>query len=305
MADVTESTRNARPSQLLRPEGQGGAAPPIWDHDAEIRQIRLLWARQKREDSVSGVHGANLDYAAAHIEHDIPLRRRLRVLDQITPHLRGRVFEWGCQQGIDSCVYRMRLGDSVELHGADLYAPGPFHVFHEFSQLHYKHLEHPVFMPFPDGFFDVITSNGVLEHVDDDATSLFEIFRILRPGGTFLITCLPHRFSYTEALQRSLKHNAHDRLYTIRSTTELLHAAGFQVDSSGFAFVLPTMLYGFPEWLQRAFNRLDRPLDRLNALLERHTPLRFLASNLWLLARKPEPRTPPDPEESPQPCHFL
>jgi SAM-dependent methyltransferase len=287
MADVSESTRTARPSHLLRPEGQGGASLPSWDHDAEIRQIRALWERQKREDSVSGVHGANLDYAAAHIEHDIPLRRRLRVLDQITPLLHGRVFEWGCQHAIDSCVYRMRLGRAVELHGADLYEPGPFHVFHDFSRLQYKHLEHPVFMPYPDGFFDVITSNGVLEHVADDATSLYEVARILRPGGLFVITCLPHRFSYTEALQRLLGHNAHDRLYTISSTAELLTPPGFVVESAGFAFVLPTMLYGFPSWLQRSFNRLDRPLDRLNAVLERRPPLKHLASNLWLVARKP------------------
>jgi SAM-dependent methyltransferase len=286
MADLSESTRTTRPSSSFRPEG------PVdprrgWDHDAEIRTLRTLWERQKREDSVSGVYGANLDYAAAHIEHDIPLRRRLRVLDQITPMLQGRVFEWGCQHAIDSCVYRLRLGDALELHGADLYAPGPFHVFHEFSGLHYKQLDHPVFLPYPDGFFDVVTSNGVLEHVDDDGTSLYELFRVLRPGGTFVITCLPNRLSYTEALQRLLGHNAHDRLYSIRSATELLGPRGFEVVDAGLSFVLPTMLYGFPRPVQRAFNRLDRPLYRLNAALERLWPLKLLASNLWLVARKP------------------
>ena len=291
MADVSESPHivraaKARPSGVHTPETRVPSSTR-WDHDAEIEAIRALWERQKREDSVSGVHGANLDYAAAHIEHDVPLRRRLRVLDQIAPYLHGRVFEWGCQHGIDSCIYRLRFGNKLELHGADLYAPGAFHVFHQFSRLQYKQLEHPVFMPYPDGFFDVITSNGVLEHVADDATSLYEVFRILRPGGTFLITCLPNRFSYTEAIQRLLKHNAHDRLYTIRSTTAILQAAGFEVHDAGHSFIVPTMLYGFPRWAQRAFNRLDRPLHHLNARLERQWPLKLLASNLWLLARKP------------------
>lgn len=288
MADVLESSP---PSSATRPSAvhsreAPASQPPRWDHDAEIRQIRALWERQKREDTISGVLGTDFAYAAAHIEQDVPLRRRLRVLDQITPLLHGRVFEWGCQHAVDSCVYRLRLGDALELHGADLYPPGPFHVLHQFSGLQYRQLEHPVFMPYPDGFFDVITSNGVLEHVADDATSLFEVARILRPGGTFVITCLPNRLSYTEAVQRTLKHNAHDRLYTIRSATSLLQAAGFQIVDAGFAFVLPTMLYGFPRWLQTAFNRLDRPLYRLNALLEQVWPLKLLASNLWLVARK-------------------
>ena len=290
MLDASESTRTTRPSRGLRPLGTPDGRPH-WDHDAEIRTLRALWERQKREDTVSGVHGADLSYATAHIEQDVALRRRLRVLDQIAAILppSGRIFEWGCQHAIDSCVYRLRLGDApgLELHGADLYAPGPFHVFHEFAGLHYKPLDHPVFMPYPDGFFDVITSNGVLEHVDDDATSLFEVARILRPGGTFVITCLPNRHSYTEALQRLLGHNAHDRLYTIRSATALLHAAGFQVIDAGHAFILPTMLYGFPRWARDAFNRLDRPLHRLNAALERRWPIKLLASNLWLIARKP------------------
>ncbi|RUL89089.1 class I SAM-dependent methyltransferase, partial [Tautonia sociabilis] len=192
MPDVSESTRPILPSRSLRPVPPR-PSPLRWDHDAEIRTLRALWERQKREDTVTGVVGADLAYTAAHLERDIPLRRRLRVLDQITEHLprAGRVFEWGCQHAIDSCVYRLRLGDAVELHGADLYPPGAFHVFHEFSRLRYAQLHHPVATPFPDGFFDVITSNGVLEHVPDDATSLLELARILRPGGTLIITCLP------------------------------------------------------------------------------------------------------------------
>ena len=289
MADQSASTRTTRrPARVFQPHPSTFTASK-WDHDSEISLIRRLWEQQKAESTGDRVHGADLDYAAAHVEHDVALRRRLRVLDQIVGHLpaSGRVFEWGCQLAIDSCIYRHRLGDALELHGADLYPPGPFRPFHEFSRLHYKQLEHPVFMPYPDGFFDVITSNGVLEHVDDDATSLYEVFRILRPGGTFIITCLPNRLSYTEAVQRLLKHNAHDRLYSIPKTTTMLNASGFEVVDAGFAFVLPTMLYGFPPALQRAFNRLDRPLDRLNATLEQRWPLRPFASNLWLLARKP------------------
>ena len=41
-------------------------------------------------------------------------------------------------------------------------------------------------------------SCGVLEHVQDPDASLDEIRRVLRPGGTFYVTNLPNRYSYTE-----------------------------------------------------------------------------------------------------------
>ena len=283
---MLDATRSPRP---VAPRGRPAGPPPTarGDHDREIASLRALWARQQAEDTVSGVHGTSLDYVAAHFAMDLTLRRRLAVLDQIGRHLRGRVLEWGCQHGLDACVYRMRFGDALELHGADLYEPGAYHVFHEFSGLRYRQLTHPVFMPYPDDHFDVVTSNGVLEHVADDHASIHEVRRVLRPGGTFVITCLPNRWSYTEALQRRLGHNAHDRLYTIRRTAALLRSAGFEVDGAGYAFVLPTMLYGFPAWTRRLYGRLDRPLGAVNAALERLWPVRLLASNLWLVARRP------------------
>lgn len=38
-------------------------------------------------------------------------------------------------------------------------------------------------MPFPDGSFDVVLCNHVLEHVADDRAAMREIHRVLRPGG--------------------------------------------------------------------------------------------------------------------------
>lgn len=38
-------------------------------------------------------------------------------------------------------------------------------------------------VPYPDNYFDFVLANHVLEHVQDDAQALREIFRVLRPGG--------------------------------------------------------------------------------------------------------------------------
>jgi ubiquinone/menaquinone biosynthesis C-methylase UbiE len=40
-------------------------------------------------------------------------------------------------------------------------------------------------LPFPDGSFDVVVSNGVLNLVPDKDLALREIARVLRPGGRF------------------------------------------------------------------------------------------------------------------------
>ena len=38
-------------------------------------------------------------------------------------------------------------------------------------------------IPFPDGEFDVIFCNHVLEHVDDDRQAMREFYRVMKPGG--------------------------------------------------------------------------------------------------------------------------
>lgn len=43
-------------------------------------------------------------------------------------------------------------------------------------------------LPLPDDSFDIVISTQVLEHVDDPAACLSEMFRVLAPGGTLLLS---------------------------------------------------------------------------------------------------------------------
>ena len=51
-------------------------------------------------------------------------------------------------------------------------------------------------IPHPDATFDVVLCLDVLEHVQDDRLSLDEMFRVLRTGGT-LILSTPHRGAFS------------------------------------------------------------------------------------------------------------
>lgn len=44
-------------------------------------------------------------------------------------------------------------------------------------------------LPFRDGCFDLVVSNNVLEHVDDVARALLEMYRVTAPGGRLLHCC--------------------------------------------------------------------------------------------------------------------
>lgn len=48
-------------------------------------------------------------------------------------------------------------------------------------------------LPFPEGFFDVVLSHEVLEHVDDDRQAAAEACRVLKPGGRLLVF-VPNRW---------------------------------------------------------------------------------------------------------------
>ncbi len=56
-------------------------------------------------------------------------------------------------------------------------------------------------LPFRDGTFDVVIASDVLEHIKDDSGAMTEMARVLRPGGSMIISVPAHQwlFSYHDA----------------------------------------------------------------------------------------------------------
>jgi SAM-dependent methyltransferase len=70
-------------------------------------------------------------------------------------------------------------------------------------------------LPFTDGAFDVVVSNSTLDHfatIDDIQIALAELHRVMRPGGTLVVT-LDNPSNPIIALRRALPRSAFDAVW--------------------------------------------------------------------------------------------
>lgn len=133
----------------------------------------------------------------------------------------------------------------------------------------------PVSIPFPQNSFDAVVSVGVLEHVremqGDEAASLAEIQRILRPGGHFIGYHLPSASSWIEALSACYpnKHSHHWR-YKKTGLQQMLKNSGFtSIYMLRYGFLPRWLSTRYPAWFKNSFwaagfyNKLDTGLGRV------------------------------------------
>ena len=73
-------------------------------------------------------------------------------------------------------------------------------------------------LPFRDGSFDVVMASDVLEHIEHDGEAVSEIARVLRPGGSAILSVPAHQWLFSQhdtALQ-------HFRRYSRLAVRDLL-----------------------------------------------------------------------------------
>ncbi len=99
----------------------------------------------------------------------------------------GRVLDYGCGAGRVVLAGRR---NGLEIYGTDVFYGGSTtRADVEAAGLLgdvVREMEADGCIPFPDGFFDLVTNNQVMEHVEDLDAVLAEIARVLRPGGVVL-----------------------------------------------------------------------------------------------------------------------
>jgi SAM-dependent methyltransferase len=100
-----------------------------------------------------------------------------------------RVCDVGCGTGDDVATLRHWLRASCEIVGVDA---NPALIGE--AQHRHRHLAGVEFrvadahaLPFPDGSFDAVRSDRVLQHVEDPAAVVAELVRVTRSGGTVVL----------------------------------------------------------------------------------------------------------------------
>jgi 2-polyprenyl-3-methyl-5-hydroxy-6-metoxy-1,4-benzoquinol methylase len=192
------------------------------------------------------------------------------------------VLDWGCGKGHVSKLLRDLGPKHVEscdiLSAADDSTFGQAVPIIRNFNIPVTPLTHEYILPYEAASFDVVLSVGVLEHVSNEAASLAEIARVLKPGALLFCFFLPTRLSWTQLLSRWSGDTYHNRLYTEGHIREMLSAAGLQLLNSWYRQLLPKNSVHYPKF--RLFEKLD-------LFMTENTPLRYFATNLEFVSFKP------------------
>lgn len=95
-------------------------------------------------------------------------------------------------------------------------------------------------LPFRDAVFDTVVSLDTVEHVPDDGLALAEIYRVLRPGGVFVMNVPAFQWlwgPHDVALM-------HFRRYTVSEARRKLVSAGFTCEKLTYSvfFLFPVVV---------------------------------------------------------------
>jgi SAM-dependent methyltransferase len=89
-------------------------------------------------------------------------------------------------------------------------------------------------LPLEDGSVDVVVNFQVIEHLWDQAQFVAECYRVLRPGGVFLVST-PNRITFSPGRDTPLN-PFHTRELNAAELTELLEDAGFHIEEMSGVF---------------------------------------------------------------------
>ncbi|MDT8858158.1 class I SAM-dependent methyltransferase [Paracoccaceae bacterium Fryx2] len=115
-------------------------------------------------------------------------------------------------------------------------------------------------IPYPDGSFDIVFADNVMEHLDQPEQVFTEIARVLRPGGKLLFKT-PNRNHYMPVIARATPHRFHQWINRLRGRNEIdtfptlyLCNSASQVNriaaSTGLQVEAIEMIEGRPEYLR-------------------------------------------------------
>lgn len=126
----------------------------------------------------------------------------------------------------------------MALSGSEIFLAGLSHAARRVPSAHFMQMD-ARHVPFSDEF-DTIGAFDVLEHIEEDAVVLSQLYRALKPGGVLLLTVPQHPRLWSA----SDEYACHVRRYTRLGLEEKVVTSGFEIirSSSFVTTLLPVMM---------------------------------------------------------------
>jgi len=229
-----------------------------------------------------------------------------------------RILEVGCAAGAMGAAFLQK--GAREVVGLDVFAPALELARGRLSAVHQADLNQLPALPYPDGYFDLITFADVLEHLTDPAAVLRHLRRWLRDGGQILCS-IPNvrhesvvlpllvdgRWDYADW---GILDRTHLRFFTRQGVRALLAEAGFQVCGK-----MAGVQSARPPYVAKAAELVAALGGNVSEFLEECDVVQFVflarAQTAGPAARAPSPSAPPaqptrrDPWAGSRPVHVL
>jgi SAM-dependent methyltransferase len=173
-------------------------------------------------------------------------KRIIKILDK---YLKGRVLDAGCGSGFFSKYFVDKGCETIALDNSKK-------ALELTKNLDEKIIakEGDVFnIPFKNEYFDVVFSDGLLEHYINPENILLEFKKVLKPHGK-LITFVPNKFSYWLLAKPFVMKEIDEHAFSLSKLIELHERVSFKVIESGGISVFPVRYS--PEFLGKWIGRL-------------------------------------------------
>jgi len=219
------------------------------------------------------------------------IRRDLKVLTAHCQH--GSVLDFGCGSGYLALLLA-KMGYNVNAIDINSYVTYNKSDYNDImtkdqqnlwtqltkidSRLTFSHYTDQI--PYGDKTFDIVVAYAVLEHVPEKLIShvLGEIKRVLKPKGILFISRLPRTLSIPEYLAKTLRLDAHEKLYSDKEAVQVLENEGFKIIEQSLVEIVPA----YPETITNALAPTLLLLDKILS----HTPLRYFSHHLRIICEK-------------------
>jgi ubiquinone/menaquinone biosynthesis C-methylase UbiE len=123
-------------------------------------------------------------------------------------------------------------------------------------------------LPFKDNSFEVVISNSTLDHFPQIDKGLSEVYRVLKPAGTAIITIhskLDFTFYLFHALKKVFNYSPHlhfERTYTPAEIRDRLYKTGFKVENFATTTHIPMGLWAIFQLLFFNLEKVNKKLAK-------------------------------------------